>query len=88
MLRNSESMTEEVLVQQPPFRNEDPALQSIADKIYAVLARHLSVSDEKPQSIVILRDGVSYGEEEKARSKRADIFRLLPTSSIASGYLH
>ena len=28
-------MTEEVLVQQPPFRNEDTELQSIADKIYA-----------------------------------------------------
>jgi aminodeoxyfutalosine synthase len=28
-------MTEEVLVQQPPFKSEDPQLQSIADKIYA-----------------------------------------------------
>src|SRR5689334_10277404 len=28
-------MTEEVVVQQPPFRNEDPELQSIAEKIYA-----------------------------------------------------
>jgi len=48
------------------FRNEKINFKVIADKIYAVLARHLSVSDEKPQSIVILRDGVSYGEEEKA----------------------
>jgi hypothetical protein len=48
------------------FRNEKINYKVIADKIYAVLARHLSVSDEKPKSIVILRDGVSYGEEEKA----------------------
>ena len=28
-------MTEEVLVQQAPFKNEDRELQSIADKVYA-----------------------------------------------------
>jgi len=48
------------------FRNEKINYKVIADKIYSVLARHLSVSDEKPKSIVILRDGISYGEEEKA----------------------
>ncbi|MEO6452626.1 MAG: hypothetical protein ABIN97_01075 [Ginsengibacter sp.] len=48
------------------FRNEKINYKVIADKIFTVLSRHLSVTDEKPGSIVILRDGVSYGEEEKA----------------------
>ncbi|MBL7840568.1 MAG: hypothetical protein JNJ75_10540 [Cyclobacteriaceae bacterium] len=48
------------------FRNEKINYKVISDKIYAVLSRHLSVADQKPRSIVILRDGVSYGEEEKA----------------------
>ncbi|MGN6195352.1 MAG: hypothetical protein ACTHOB_10460 [Ginsengibacter sp.] len=48
------------------FRNEKINYKVIANKIYTVLSRHLSVADEKPKSIVILRDGVSYGEEEKA----------------------
>ena len=35
LLRNTKFMTEEVSVQQSPFRVEDPELQSIAEKIYA-----------------------------------------------------
>lgn len=48
------------------FRNEKINFKVIADKIVAVLSRHLKVADSKPRSIVILRDGVSYGEEQKA----------------------
>jgi len=48
------------------YRNEKLNHSVISDKIYEVLGRHLRVTDEKPKSIIILRDGVSYGEEEKA----------------------
>ena len=35
LLRKLKSMTEEVLTQEAPFKNADPGLQKIADKVYA-----------------------------------------------------
>ena len=35
MLRKLKLMTEEVLMQTAPFKNADPGLQKIADKVYA-----------------------------------------------------
>ncbi|MCZ8354678.1 MAG: hypothetical protein O9340_08080 [Cyclobacteriaceae bacterium] len=70
------------------FRNEKINYKIIADKIYSVLARHLSISDEKPKSIVILRDGVSYGEEEKAlldATRRLTEENLLDKDSLKLG---
>ncbi|MCO5950528.1 hypothetical protein [Mucilaginibacter flavidus] len=48
------------------FRNEKINFKVIQDKIVAVLGRHLKSGEDTPKSIVILRDGVSFGEEEKA----------------------
>lgn len=70
------------------FRNEKINYKVIADKIYTVLNRHLSVADEKPRSIVILRDGVSYGEEEKAlldAIQRLDDAKLLSKTAVQLG---
>ncbi|SMC54016.1 hypothetical protein SAMN04488101_101208 [Pedobacter nyackensis] len=48
------------------FRNEKINYAVIQDKIVKVLSRHLNIGEDAPRSIVILRDGVSFGEEEKA----------------------
>ncbi len=71
------------------FRNEKINYKVIADKIYTVLSRHLSVTDEKPKSIVILRDGVSYGEEEKALCDNAkvDTAKLLDKDAVKTGVI-
>ncbi len=72
------------------FRNEKINYKVIADKIYAVLSRHLSVEDNKPKSIVILRDGVSYGEEEKALCdvmQRLSDAKLLDKAVVQTGVI-
>lgn len=72
------------------FRNEKINYKVIADKIFTVLKRHLSVSDEKPRSIIILRDGVSYGEEEKALSdamQRLTQANLLNAELVKTGVI-
>lgn len=72
------------------FRNEKINYKVIADKIYTVLSRHLSVADEKPKSIVILRDGVSYGEEEKAlydAMQRLTNAKLLDKDAVKTGVI-
>jgi hypothetical protein len=72
------------------FRNEKINYKVIADKIFAVLSRHLSVTDEKPGSIVILRDGVSYGEEEKALQdaiQRLNDAKLLNMDMLKTGVI-
>ena len=48
------------------FRNEKINFKTISDKIVDVLSRYLEIADERPHRIIILRDGVSYGEEQKA----------------------
>jgi len=48
------------------FRNEKINHAIIQEKIVKVLGRHLKIGEDVPKSIVILRDGVSFGEEEKA----------------------
>jgi hypothetical protein len=72
------------------YRNEKINYKVIADKIYAVLERHLKVADEKPKSIVILRDGVSYGEEERALSdalQRLSDINLLDIIELKTGVI-
>jgi hypothetical protein len=48
------------------FRNEKINFGVIKTKIIEILGRHLDSGEEFPGSIVILRDGMSYGEEQKA----------------------
>lgn len=48
------------------YRNEKVNSGVIKEKIVQVLTRHLRSGEDFPKSIVILRDGVSFGEEEKA----------------------
>lgn len=48
------------------YRNEKVNSGVIKNKIIEVLSRHLRSGEDFPKSIVILRDGMSYGEEEKA----------------------
>lgn len=72
------------------FRNEKINYKVIADKIYTVLSRHLSIAETKPRSIIILRDGVSYGEEEKALCdalQRLDSAKLLDKEIIQTGVI-
>jgi hypothetical protein len=72
------------------YRNEKINYKVISDKIYTVLKRHLKITDEKPKSIVILRDGVSYGEEERALAdalKRLSDENLLERNAIETGIL-
>ena len=72
------------------FRNEKINYRVIADKIVAVLSRHLKVSDKKPNSIIILRDGVSYGEEEKALVNALDRLaqeNLIEKSAVKTGVI-
>ena len=50
----------------------------------------MSVADERPKSIVILRDGVSYGEEEKALSdalQRLTDANLLNKDEVKTGVI-
>lgn len=47
-------------------RNEKINFGLIRDKIVDVLSRHLESGEEFPKSIVVLRDGMSFGEEQKA----------------------
>jgi hypothetical protein len=58
--------TEKVAKPIGSFRNEKINHKVIEEKIVAVLSRHLKVGEDVPKSIVILRDGVSFGEEAKA----------------------
>lgn len=72
------------------FRNEKINYKVISDKIFSVLSRHLSVADEQPKSIVILRDGVSYGEEEKALADamlRLSNENLLDKAAVKTGVI-
>lgn len=72
------------------FRNEKINYKVIADKIFTVISRHLSVADDKPKSIIILRDGVSYGEEEKAlceAMQRLADANLLDKDSVQTGVI-
>jgi hypothetical protein len=72
------------------FRNEKINYKIISDKIVAVLSRHLKVSDFKPRSIVILRDGVSYGEEEKAlvnALERLTEMKLIDKNNVQTGVI-
>ncbi len=48
------------------FRNEKVNADVIKRKIVEVLSRHVDSGEEFPKSIVILRDGKSWGEEQKA----------------------
>lgn len=69
------------------YRNEKINYKVIEDKIVAVLERHLKVGEEIPQSIVVLRDGVSFGEEAKALEgalKRLEQAKLLTASEITT----
>jgi hypothetical protein len=72
------------------IRNEKINYRVISDKIFAVLSRHLSVADSKPRSIVILRDGVSYGEEERALAdamQRLSDANLLDKETVQTGVI-
>jgi len=48
------------------YRNEKVNSGVIRNKIVEILSRHLRSGEDFPKSIVILRDGMSFGEEEKA----------------------
>jgi hypothetical protein len=48
------------------FRNEKINAGVIKRKIVEVLSRHMRAGEDFPKSIVILRDGLSFGEEQKA----------------------
>ncbi|WP_138482116.1 hypothetical protein [Dyadobacter bucti] len=48
------------------YRNEKINFRLIRDKIVNVLSRHLESGENFPKSIVVLRDGMSFGEEQKA----------------------
>ena len=72
------------------FRNEKINYKVISDKIFSVLSRHLTVNDIKPKSIIILRDGVSYGEEEKALCdaiQRLALSKSLDPNNIQTGVI-
>ncbi|MFN8291426.1 MAG: hypothetical protein U0U70_14310 [Chitinophagaceae bacterium] len=72
------------------FRNEKINYRVIEDKIVEVLKRNLEIKEHNPKSIVILRDGVSYGEEEKAlynALQRLDEMELLNKSEIKTGVM-
>ena len=72
------------------FRNEKINYKVISDKIFSVLSRHLTVNDIKPKSIIILRDGVSYGEEEKALCdaiQRLALSKALDPNNIQTGVI-
>jgi hypothetical protein len=47
-------------------RNEKINFGVIRDKIVEILSRHLDSGEDFPRSIVVLRDGMSFGEEQKA----------------------
>ena len=73
------------------FRNEKIHHKVISDKIRDVLARHLRVNQDKPRSIIILRDGVSYGEEEKALQtalRELSDMQLLDGASVHTGVIN
>jgi hypothetical protein len=80
--------TEKVVKSIGSFRNEKISYKVIEEKIVSVLTRHIKVGEEIPKSIVILRDGVSYGEEEKALSgalKRLTNLNLVKGNEIKTG---
>lgn len=82
--------TEKVVKSIGSFRNEKISYKVIEDKIVAVLSRHITVGEDVPKSIVILRDGVSYGEEEKAligALKRLTEAKLLDGCNIQTGVI-
>ncbi|WDF78969.1 hypothetical protein PQ469_02985 [Mucilaginibacter sp. KACC 22773] len=57
------------------FRTEKVNSGLIRDKIVEVLSRHLDAGEEFPKSIVVLRDGTSWGEEQKALMAAIDKLR-------------
>ncbi|MDF2188325.1 hypothetical protein [Paraflavitalea sp. CAU 1676] len=72
-------------------RNEKINHRVISDKIVSVLSRHLKVSKDKPGSIVILRDGVSFGEEEKALQNalhQLAEMKLLDAGAVKTGVIN
>lgn len=72
------------------FRNEKINYRVIEDKIYNILYRHLKGTGERPGSIVILRDGVSFGEEEKALRialSRLEQAGLMVADQVRSGII-
>lgn len=82
--------TEKVVKSIGSFRNEKISYKVIEDKIVTVLSRHINVGEDIPKSIVILRDGVSYGEEEKALAgaiKRLAEAKLLNEIEIQTGVI-
>ncbi|UYQ93803.1 hypothetical protein MKQ68_01675 [Chitinophaga horti] len=73
------------------YRNEKISHRVISDKIRDVLARHLRVCQDKPRSIVILRDGISYGEEEKALQTalwELDNMNLIDSANVQTGVIN
>jgi len=72
------------------FRNEKINHKVIEEKIFQVLSRHLKTTGDKPRSIVILRDGVSFGEEDRALSnalKRLEQEGLIDTLHVSTGVI-
>jgi len=72
------------------FRNEKINYRVIEDKIVEVLQRNLEIGEHNPRSIIILRDGVSYGEEEKALSnalQRLEKMNLLIKAEVKTGVM-
>ncbi|MBB3058720.1 hypothetical protein [Mucilaginibacter gotjawali] len=57
------------------FRTEKVNSGLIRDKIVEVLTRHLDAGEDFPKSIVVLRDGISWGEEQKALNAAIDKLR-------------
>jgi hypothetical protein len=72
------------------FRNEKINFRVIEDKIVDVLQRNLEIGEFNPKSIVILRDGISYGEEEKALHNalhRLEENKLLNKGEVKTGVI-
>ena len=57
------------------FRTEKVNSGLIKDKIIEVLSRHLDAGEDFPKSIIVLRDGTSWGEEQKALVAAIDKMR-------------
>lgn len=82
--------TEKVAKPIGSFRNEKINYKVIEDKIVAVLSRHLKLGEDVPKSIVILRDGMSFGEEAKALEgalSKLNELGLVDKDQIATGVI-